>query len=62
MTDREKWSNAQDYLYKRLKRAKLALARAEVKSAPQSEIEALETKIGVLDYLIGLLYSKEVGL
>ena len=51
--------NALIYLYKRIKKARIALGRAEQKKGAGREIEGLKNKIEVLEYLSDVVLNKE---
>lgn len=57
MTTRER---ALEYLYRELKKAKIALGQAETRSGvTHEELENLRNKIDAIDYLIPLAIVKE---
>ena len=55
-TMREK---ALNYLFKRIKKARIALSRAEQKNGAEREIEGLKDKIDVLEWLTGIALKED---
>lgn len=51
--------NALIYLYKRIKKARIALGRAEQKKGAEREIEGLKNKIEVLEYLTEIVLKED---
>ena len=47
------------YLYKKLKHARIALGKAERKKGAESEIEGLNNKIEVLEYLTEVVLKED---
>ena len=60
MTDNDMMNRSYTYLTRRLKKARISLARAEEKPNGAQEVRDIQNKIEILEYLQGLVVKEDV--